>query len=85
MSPSIDDRALRALRLGVLGGVAGLGFGTAFVAGVFAFDIGSLPALWSRTGGVPPGELGMLAVTFGLVGLVAGPAFGRGPGRDPSA
>lgn len=81
MSQSHIDRApLAALRRGVLGFSAGFGLGAVFVAGVFAFDVGSLSLLASKSGGLPFGDLGMLPVTFGLVGLVTGPAFGSDPG-----
>lgn len=82
----IDERApLPALRRGVLGFLAGTALGAVFVGGVFAFDVGSLSLLWSKSGGVPLGDLVLLPVTFGLVGLVAGPALGEAIGDDPGA
>ncbi len=79
MSDFIIDRVpLTALRRSVFGFLIGTALGTAFVGLVFAFDIGSLAALAVGSGGMSLLELALLPVTFGLVGLVAGPSVGGG-------
>lgn len=84
MFATIDDGApATAHRRAVGGFLIGTGIGLGFVAGVFALDIGGLATLWRGAGGIPIGELGLLPVTAGLVGLVVGPVFGGPPGTVP--
>jgi hypothetical protein len=78
----VDRVPLAALRRSVLGFVAGTGLGAGFVALVFGFDVGSIAVLSARAGGASFGELGLLPVTFGLLGLLVAPAIGGGPDRD---
>lgn len=81
MFPTIDDGApATAHRRAVGGFLIGTGLGLGFAAGVFALDIGAVATLWRAAGGIPVGELGLLPVTAGLVGLVVGPVFGGPPG-----
>jgi hypothetical protein len=78
----VDHMPLAAFRRSVFGFIAGTSLGAAFVALVFAFDVGSIAALSARSGGAPLGELGLLPVSFGLLGLLVAPAIGGGSDGD---
>lgn len=83
MTLTFHDRApAPALRRAVFGFLAGSLLGALFVAAVLLFDIGGIASLASRTaGGLSLRDLGMLPVTFGLLGLIAAPTLG--PKRRP--
>jgi hypothetical protein len=70
---------LAALRTAVFGFLGGTCLGTLFVAAVFVFDIGNVATL-AHADGFPLGDLGLLPLTFGLIGLVAAPALGSATG-----
>lgn len=83
-SDTFESRPLAAHRRAVLGCLIGTGTGAALVALVFAFDVGALAAEALRTGSLTLLDLALLPVTFGLLGLVLGPAIGRGRGSAAS-
>jgi hypothetical protein len=81
MTLTLDRRApLAALRTAVFGFLTGSALGGLFVAAVFLLDIGHVATL-AHANGFPFGDLGLLPLTFGLVGLVAAPAFRSAAGE----
>ena len=80
----IESRPLAAFRRSVFGCLIGTGLGAAFVAFVFAFDVGTLAASAMGSGGLTALDLALLPVTFGLLGLVVGPSVGSSGGRRAS-
>lgn len=79
MTLTFDRRAPAvALRKAVFGFLTGTAFGGLFFAVVFLLDIGHVATLAAREG-FPFGDLGILPLTFGLIGMVVGPALGSMP------
>lgn len=77
MTSEIIDRVpLAVLRRSVLGFLIGTGLGSGLVALAFTLDIGSIATLTAGSGGMSLRDLGLLPVTFGLLGLVVGPSIG---------
>lgn len=83
MTIDLDDRArLLAFRRSVLGFLAGSALGGLFVAAVVFLDIGHIASLSAATEtGLSLGRLGLMPVSFGLLGLFTGPALGSVPGE----
>lgn len=82
MTLILTDRApLAALRRAVFGFLGGSLLGCLFVAAVFALDIGHIASMAGQGGPITLGDLGLLPVTFGSIGLIVAPALASAAGR----
>ncbi len=80
-----DRTPLRAMRNSVLGFLGGATAGTVFVAGVLLLDIGHIASMAANAGGsLSLGDLALLPITFGLIGLITAPVVATAS-RDRSA